>query len=85
MHSRILFKGTAAAVAARRIRHILGPVMSKEGWNCSAHEVKLLNTSSGTDFNKDKGCLSAHNMARYSLLLSRFEVKLSLKCYMDVH
>ncbi|ROL54926.1 von Willebrand factor A domain-containing protein 8 [Anabarilius grahami] len=47
MHSRILFKGTAAAVAARRIRHILGPVMSKEGWNCSAHEVKLLNTSSG--------------------------------------
>ncbi|KAK2905316.1 hypothetical protein Q8A67_007115 [Cirrhinus molitorella] len=47
MHSRILFKGTAAAVAARRIRHILGPVMSKEGWNSSAHEVKLLNTSSG--------------------------------------
>lgn len=47
MHSRILFKGTAAAVAARRIRHILGPLMSKEGWNCSAHEVKLLNTSSG--------------------------------------
>ncbi|KAG1945294.1 von Willebrand factor A domain-containing protein 8 [Pimephales promelas] len=47
MYSRILFKGTAAAVAARRIRHILGPVMSKEGWNCSAHEVKLLNTSSG--------------------------------------
>ncbi|XP_073701902.1 von Willebrand factor A domain-containing protein 8 [Garra rufa] len=47
MHSPILFKGTAAAVAARRIRHILGPLMSKEGWNCSAHEVKLLNTSSG--------------------------------------
>ncbi|XP_067265112.1 von Willebrand factor A domain-containing protein 8 isoform X1 [Chanodichthys erythropterus] len=47
MYSRIVFKGTAAAVAARRIRHILGPVMSKEGWNCSAHEVKLLNTSSG--------------------------------------
>ncbi|XP_051999049.1 von Willebrand factor A domain-containing protein 8 [Xyrauchen texanus] len=47
MHSRMLLKGTAAAVAARRIRYILGPVMSKEGWKCSAHEVKLLNTSSG--------------------------------------
>lgn len=47
MYRRILVKGTAAAVAARRIRHILGPLMSKEGWNCSAHEVKLLNTSSG--------------------------------------
>ncbi|XP_016086578.1 von Willebrand factor A domain-containing protein 8 [Sinocyclocheilus grahami] len=47
MHSRMLFKGTAAAIAARRIRHILGPVLSKEGWKCSAHEVKLLNTSSG--------------------------------------
>uniref|UniRef100_A0A671LSR2 von Willebrand factor A domain-containing protein 8 n=1 Tax=Sinocyclocheilus anshuiensis TaxID=1608454 RepID=A0A671LSR2_9TELE len=49
MHSRMLFKGTAAAIAARRIRHILGPVMSKERWKCSTHEVKLLNTSSGTD------------------------------------
>ncbi|XP_052461499.1 von Willebrand factor A domain-containing protein 8 [Carassius gibelio] len=47
MHSRVLLKGTAAAVAARRIRHILGPVMSREGWNSSAREVKLLNTSSG--------------------------------------
>ncbi|XP_065149109.1 von Willebrand factor A domain-containing protein 8 [Paramisgurnus dabryanus] len=47
MYRRILVKGTTAAVAARRIRHILGPLMSKEGWNCSAHEVKLLNTSSG--------------------------------------
>uniref|UniRef100_A0A8C2PQA6 von Willebrand factor A domain-containing protein 8 n=1 Tax=Cyprinus carpio TaxID=7962 RepID=A0A8C2PQA6_CYPCA len=49
MHSRVLLKGTAAAVAARRIRQILGPVMCREGWNCGAHEVKLLNTSSGTD------------------------------------
>ncbi|XP_059417514.1 von Willebrand factor A domain-containing protein 8 isoform X3 [Carassius carassius] len=47
MHSRVLLKGTAAAVAARRIRHILGPVMSREGWNSCAREVKLLNTSSG--------------------------------------
>ncbi|XP_057192954.1 von Willebrand factor A domain-containing protein 8 isoform X2 [Triplophysa rosa] len=45
MHTRILLKGTAAAVAARRIRHIIRPVISKEGWNYSAHEVKLLNTS----------------------------------------
>ncbi|KAI7808235.1 von Willebrand factor A domain-containing protein 8 [Triplophysa rosa] len=48
MHTRILLKGTAAAVAARRIRHIIRPVISKEGWNYSAHEVKLLNTSGDT-------------------------------------
>ncbi|KAI4872445.1 hypothetical protein NFI96_033688, partial [Prochilodus magdalenae] len=47
MHSRILFKGTVAAVAARRIRNILGPVAAKEGWKYSAREVKLLNTASG--------------------------------------
>ncbi|XP_076841646.1 von Willebrand factor A domain-containing protein 8 isoform X2 [Brachyhypopomus gauderio] len=47
MYSRMLFKGTAAAVAARRIRYILGPVISKEGWKCSALEVKHVNTSSG--------------------------------------
>ncbi|KAG7331155.1 hypothetical protein KOW79_005124 [Hemibagrus wyckioides] len=47
MQSYILLKGTAAAVAARRLRTILGPVMSREGWTWSRHEVKLLNTSSG--------------------------------------
>ncbi|KAF4086969.1 hypothetical protein AMELA_G00090070 [Ameiurus melas] len=47
MQSQILFKGTAAAVAARRLRNILGSVMSREGWKWSTHEVKLLNTSSG--------------------------------------
>uniref|UniRef100_A0A3B4CIV5 von Willebrand factor A domain-containing protein 8 n=1 Tax=Pygocentrus nattereri TaxID=42514 RepID=A0A3B4CIV5_PYGNA len=47
MHARILFKGTVAAVAARRIRTILGPVAAKEGWKYSAREVKLLNTASG--------------------------------------
>ncbi|XP_028846499.1 von Willebrand factor A domain-containing protein 8 [Denticeps clupeoides] len=41
MHSRFLQRGTAAAVAARRMRVILG------GWTCGTHEVKLLNTSSG--------------------------------------
>ncbi|KAB5577077.1 hypothetical protein PHYPO_G00205820 [Pangasianodon hypophthalmus] len=47
MQSHILFKGTAAAVASRRLRNILGPVMSREGWKWSTHEVKHLNTSSG--------------------------------------
>lgn len=47
MQSQILFKGTAAAVAVRRLRNILGPVMSRGGWKWSTHEVKLLNTSSG--------------------------------------
>ncbi|KAI1899570.1 hypothetical protein AGOR_G00063140 [Albula goreensis] len=47
MQSRILYRGTAAAVAARRIRNILGPVMGKGGWIWGTHEVKLLNTSSG--------------------------------------
>ncbi|XP_062861685.1 von Willebrand factor A domain-containing protein 8 [Trichomycterus rosablanca] len=47
MQSRIVLKGTAAAVATRRLRNILGPVLSKEGWNWSGHEVKLLNTTAG--------------------------------------
>uniref|UniRef100_A0A8C9VSL0 von Willebrand factor A domain containing 8 n=1 Tax=Scleropages formosus TaxID=113540 RepID=A0A8C9VSL0_SCLFO len=32
MQSRILFKGTAAAAATRRIRNILGPVMGRGAW-----------------------------------------------------
>ncbi|KAI5107140.1 von Willebrand factor A domain-containing protein 8, partial [Silurus meridionalis] len=47
MQSHLLLKGSAAAVAARRLRNILGPVMSREGWKRSTHEVKHLNTSSG--------------------------------------
>ncbi|CAB1346524.1 unnamed protein product [Coregonus sp. 'balchen'] len=47
MHSQILCKGTAAAVAARRMRNILGPVLGKGGWTWNTHEVKLLNTSEG--------------------------------------
>ncbi|XP_031417095.1 von Willebrand factor A domain-containing protein 8 isoform X2 [Clupea harengus] len=49
MPSRIVCKGTAAAVAARRIRNILGPVMLKGERTCSIHNVqsKFLNTSSG--------------------------------------
>ena len=49
MPSRIVCKGTAAAVAARRIRNILGPVMLKGERTCSIHSVqsKFLNTSAG--------------------------------------
>ncbi|XP_070694357.1 von Willebrand factor A domain-containing protein 8 [Pempheris klunzingeri] len=47
MHSRILCSGTAAAVAARRMRNIVGAVLGREGWMWRTHEVKLLNTSSG--------------------------------------
>ncbi|XP_044221449.1 von Willebrand factor A domain-containing protein 8 [Thunnus albacares] len=47
MHSQILCSGTAAAVAARRVRNILGAVLGRDGWMWRTHEVKLLNTSSG--------------------------------------
>uniref|UniRef100_A0A3Q1FF48 von Willebrand factor A domain-containing protein 8 n=1 Tax=Acanthochromis polyacanthus TaxID=80966 RepID=A0A3Q1FF48_9TELE len=47
MHSQILCSGTAAAVAARRMRHILGGVLGRDGWMWRTHEVKFLNTSSG--------------------------------------
>ncbi|KAK2840347.1 hypothetical protein Q5P01_014087 [Channa striata] len=45
--THILCSGTAAAVAARRVRHILGSVLGRDGWTWRTHEVKLLNTSSG--------------------------------------
>ncbi|XP_061735639.1 von Willebrand factor A domain-containing protein 8 isoform X2 [Nerophis ophidion] len=47
MHPQILCSGTAAAVAARRMRTILGAVLGKDGWMWRSHEVKLLNTSAG--------------------------------------
>ncbi|CAK6967706.1 von Willebrand factor A domain-containing protein 8 [Scomber scombrus] len=47
MHSQIICRGTAAAVAARRVRNILGSVLGRDGWMWRTHEVKLLNTSSG--------------------------------------
>ncbi|XP_049904645.1 von Willebrand factor A domain-containing protein 8 [Epinephelus moara] len=47
MHSQILCSGTAAAVAARRMRNILGAVLGRDGWMWRTHEVRLLNTSSG--------------------------------------
>ncbi|XP_042349995.1 von Willebrand factor A domain-containing protein 8 [Plectropomus leopardus] len=47
MHAQILCSGTAAAVAARRMRHILGSVVGRDGRRWRAREVKLLNTSSG--------------------------------------
>uniref|UniRef100_A0A3Q2XE33 ATPase dynein-related AAA domain-containing protein n=1 Tax=Hippocampus comes TaxID=109280 RepID=A0A3Q2XE33_HIPCM len=47
MHPQMLYSGTAAAVAARRMRTILGAVLGRDGWMKRSHEVKLLNTSSG--------------------------------------
>ncbi|KAM4558944.1 von Willebrand factor A domain-containing protein 8 [Odontesthes bonariensis] len=47
MHSQLLFGGTTAAVAARRMRNILGSVLGRDGWMWRNHEVKLLSTSSG--------------------------------------
>lgn len=47
MHNQILCRGAAAAVAARRMRNILGCVLGRDGWMWRSHEVKLLNTSSG--------------------------------------
>ncbi|XP_056145237.1 von Willebrand factor A domain-containing protein 8 isoform X2 [Lampris incognitus] len=47
MHSQILCKGALSAVAARRLRNILGAVLGRNGWTWRSHEVKLFNTSSG--------------------------------------
>uniref|UniRef100_A0A7N6B8M4 von Willebrand factor A domain-containing protein 8 n=1 Tax=Anabas testudineus TaxID=64144 RepID=A0A7N6B8M4_ANATE len=51
MHPQILTSGSAAAVAARRVRNILGSVLGRDGWMWRTHEVKLLNTSSGDTVN----------------------------------
>lgn len=45
MQPQILSRGTAAAVAARRMRNILGSVAGS--WMWRTREVKLINTSSG--------------------------------------
>ncbi|XP_076602199.1 von Willebrand factor A domain-containing protein 8 isoform X1 [Chaetodon auriga] len=47
MHSQILCSGSAAVVASRRMRNILGAVLGRDGWMWKTHEVKLINTSSG--------------------------------------
>ncbi|TMS06972.1 von Willebrand factor A domain-containing protein 8 [Larimichthys crocea] len=47
MHSQILRGGSAAAVACRRMRHIVGAVLGRDGWMWRTHEVKLINTASG--------------------------------------
>ncbi|XP_051781637.1 von Willebrand factor A domain-containing protein 8 [Erpetoichthys calabaricus] len=52
MQSRVLCSGSAAAVAARRLRNILGPIAGKGGGGSRGrcflqHEVKHINTSSG--------------------------------------
>ena len=46
----MLCKGTAAAVAARRMRNILGPLLGRDGWTQRTHEVKFVNTSSGNPY-----------------------------------
>lgn len=47
MHSQIFCSGTVAAVAARRVRNVLGSVLGRDGWMFRTHEVKLVNTASG--------------------------------------
>ncbi|XP_014326008.2 von Willebrand factor A domain-containing protein 8 [Xiphophorus maculatus] len=47
MHYQLLRGGTTAAVAARRVRNILGSVLGRDGWMWRFHEVKLVSTSSG--------------------------------------
>ncbi|XP_029314557.1 LOW QUALITY PROTEIN: von Willebrand factor A domain-containing protein 8 [Cottoperca gobio] len=47
MSSQMLCSRTAAAVASRRVRSIVGAVLGRDGWMSRHHEVKLLNTSSG--------------------------------------
>ncbi|TKS67888.1 von Willebrand factor A domain-containing protein 8 [Collichthys lucidus] len=47
MHSQILRGGSAAAVAYRRMRHIVGAVLGRDSWMWRTHEVKLINTASG--------------------------------------
>ncbi|XP_061647340.1 von Willebrand factor A domain-containing protein 8 isoform X2 [Phyllopteryx taeniolatus] len=47
MRPQMWWSATAAAVAARRMRTILGAVLGKDGWMWRSHEVKLVSTSSG--------------------------------------
>ncbi|XP_037542623.1 von Willebrand factor A domain-containing protein 8 [Nematolebias whitei] len=51
MHSQLLRGGAAAAVAARRVRIIMGSVLGRDGWMWRTHEVKLLCTSAGDTVN----------------------------------
>ncbi|XP_061677938.1 von Willebrand factor A domain-containing protein 8 isoform X2 [Syngnathoides biaculeatus] len=43
----MLRRPTAAAVAAGRMRTVLGAVLGKDGWMRRSHEVKLVSTASG--------------------------------------
>uniref|UniRef100_A0A3Q2TY78 von Willebrand factor A domain-containing protein 8 n=1 Tax=Fundulus heteroclitus TaxID=8078 RepID=A0A3Q2TY78_FUNHE len=42
MHYQLLRSGTAAAVASRRVRNILGSLLGRDGWMWRSHEVKLV-------------------------------------------
>lgn len=45
----MLISGAAAAVAARRMRHIVGSVVGRDAWRWRTPEVRLLNTASGEE------------------------------------
>nr|XP_015219376.1 PREDICTED: von Willebrand factor A domain-containing protein 8 isoform X1 [Lepisosteus oculatus] len=47
MQSQVLYSGTVAAIAARRIRNILGVALGRGDWTWKRQEVKLINTSAG--------------------------------------
>ncbi|XP_068185310.1 von Willebrand factor A domain-containing protein 8 [Antennarius striatus] len=51
MYSQISWNRTAAVIASRRIRNILGSVLGRDGRVWRTHEVRLVNTSSGDTVN----------------------------------
>ncbi|CAB1421076.1 unnamed protein product [Pleuronectes platessa] len=47
MHRQVLCHRGASAVAARRLRSVLGSVLGRDAGMWRTHEVKLLNTAAG--------------------------------------
>ncbi|KAM6934858.1 von Willebrand factor A domain-containing protein 8 [Xenentodon cancila] len=47
MRPQVLYGGPAAAVAAARMRNLLGCVLGRDGWMWRSHEVRLVSTSAG--------------------------------------
>ncbi|XP_060945197.1 von Willebrand factor A domain-containing protein 8 [Limanda limanda] len=47
MHRQVLSHRGASAVAARRLRSVLGSVLGRDAWMGRTHEVKLINTAAG--------------------------------------
>lgn len=74
MYSHVLRSGSAAAIASRRIRNILGAILGRDGWMWKTHEVKLLNTSSG-----DLLILNLKNKTKhFTVNLSEFKIRHSV-------